>query len=194
MAECNFCLPFPSVEASSPGQGSPLSSLLPSASVPESMTISKYFLSCLQQYRDGLLGLYAMAPGCGLCKMCVSLVMDLKCEPRFTRDAWACALCQGHTSGVKQHWVKGKSSVVQGFRVCLLGGCQLQRNCFSWVSFVALEENHFYMRVPLKDEWKLLVIRFKLFLTSPPRKSIRDIAIEIRFEWLYVIKNEPAVS
>ncbi|KAF6127343.1 sorting nexin 29 [Phyllostomus discolor] len=36
-----------SVEASSPGQGSPLSSLLPSASVPESMTISKYFLSCL---------------------------------------------------------------------------------------------------------------------------------------------------
>uniref|UniRef100_A0A8C8YRD3 Sorting nexin 29 n=1 Tax=Prolemur simus TaxID=1328070 RepID=A0A8C8YRD3_PROSS len=38
-----------SVEASSPGQGSPLSNLLPSASVPESMTISKYFLSHLRQ-------------------------------------------------------------------------------------------------------------------------------------------------
>uniref|UniRef100_A0A2K5JUX8 Sorting nexin 29 n=1 Tax=Colobus angolensis palliatus TaxID=336983 RepID=A0A2K5JUX8_COLAP len=39
---CNFLLPaFSSVEASSPGHGSPLSSLLPSASVPESMTISE---------------------------------------------------------------------------------------------------------------------------------------------------------
>ncbi|TKC43787.1 hypothetical protein EI555_001472 [Monodon monoceros] len=41
-----------SVEASPPGQGSPLSSLLPSASVPESMTISKYFLSSFCRCQD----------------------------------------------------------------------------------------------------------------------------------------------
>ncbi|VTJ91770.1 Hypothetical predicted protein, partial [Marmota monax] len=35
-----------SVDASPPAQGSPLSSLLPSASVPESMTISKYSSRC----------------------------------------------------------------------------------------------------------------------------------------------------
>ncbi|KAJ8786662.1 hypothetical protein J1605_006151 [Eschrichtius robustus] len=53
VADCNFPLPaFPSVEASPPGQGSPLSSLLPSASVPESMTISKYFLSSFCRCQD----------------------------------------------------------------------------------------------------------------------------------------------
>jgi hypothetical protein len=76
------------VEAGSPGQGSPLSSLLPSASVPESMTVSKYFLHHLHNLGMAV-GLGATAVpwhlflcGCGFSKRrikseYVNLVVDL---------------------------------------------------------------------------------------------------------------------
>lgn len=115
----SFCLPLPSVEASSPGQGSPLSSLLPSASVPESMTVSKYFLNCLHQYW-GDFG--ARAPQQYLCacshttadsaergpsRVCASLAVDLEC------GAWLQASCAvvcpwrvglGTLSGTRSSW------------------------------------------------------------------------------------------
>ena len=36
--------------------------------------------------------------------------------------------------------------------------------------------------------------RFKLFPTLLLRKSVQDVAIKIRFEWLYIIKNKPTVA
>lgn len=63
-----FLLLVPSVEASPPGQGSPLSSLLPSASAPESMTISKYFRSCCSpSWGDTELPSGLLSCDCALC-------------------------------------------------------------------------------------------------------------------------------
>lgn len=132
------------MEASPPGQGSPLSSLLPSASVPESMTIRKYFLSRLHQRRHAMaVPLFLPLRDCRLCEAqdkgrCV-------CPWSWT---WECVTVGllGHGEHVACRCVHAQKDTLQEWSHTELEGnllvfrvlerCRLQKNCPSWVSSV----------------------------------------------------------
>lgn len=107
------------MEASPPGQGSPLSSLLPSTSVPESMTIRKYFLSCPRQSRGDI---WAGTPLCVLLPVRrlygardkaewvsrgVKRVRDSGSPRPGSHGTPGCARCTGHASGARCPGLEG---------------------------------------------------------------------------------------
>lgn len=164
------------------------------------MTIRKYFLSRLRQRR------HAMAVPLCLplrdCRLCEAWDKGrCACPWSWT---WECVTVGllGHGAHVACRCVHARKDTLQewsrteleGNRLVLrvLERCQLQRNCPSWVSSVTPSAVLPVRKgVFLKDEWRWLVMRLKLFPTSLLRNGTRDAAIRIGSEWLYIITDKP---